>query len=246
MQTITLTVIQPPAITSPSAGSALGGMTTFSWTPSIPAASDYVLRLGIDGPATADLYSTTFAGTTTSAAVNIPQNGVAVYATLYYEIAGVIRIQGYTFLEKGSPTLPTLTSPAAGTLLSGSTSFTWSPGTGVQLYELALGLGGRATSDLYQSGSLASSVTSRTVNVPANGATVYVTLYAQINSSWTTREYAFTEAGTVTPPVLTSPAAGSQLAGLTTFTWQAGQGISDYILKLGTTGTQSQDFTAVR
>jgi hypothetical protein len=240
-QTFTLTVMQPPQLTSPVSGSNIGGSTTFNWTPSIPAASTYVLNAGIGGPGTTDLYSVTFGGTATSATINIPQNGVTVYVTLVYKVGGVNWSQAFEYVETGSPTLPTLTSPAAGTYLSGPTTFTWSPGTGVYHYELALGLGGPATLDLYASGAVASSVTSETVNIPANGALIYVTLYAMINGSWAIRQYTFREVGAVTPPVLTSPAPGSQLAGLTTFTWQAGQGISDYMLKVGTTGAQSMD-----
>jgi hypothetical protein len=132
-------------------------------------------------------------------------------------------------------------SPAAGTLLNGPTTFTWTSGTGIQLYQLALGIGGPGASDLYSSGALENTVTSLTVTIPRNGAIVYATLYAQIDGSWSTVSKTFMENGAPTPPVLTIPGAGAQLAGLTTFGWQPGKGVSDYALMLGTTGPQSDD-----
>jgi hypothetical protein len=153
---------------------------------------------------------------------------------------------GTAYLANGtgtaSGTPATMISPApSSTLTSSSVTFTWTPGTGVTEYELRLGTTGAGSSNLYTSGG--TTATTETVSgLPTNGVTVYARLYSLINGSWQFTDYTYTEAGTPVPAALTSPAPGSVLAGSSvTFTWSAGTGVTEYELRLGTTGAGSSN-----
>jgi hypothetical protein len=71
--------------------------------------------------------------------------------------------------------------------------------------------------------------------LPANGQKVYATLYSKINGVWQSNSYVYTESGTPTPAVLTSPAPGlSTILGTSgvIFKWNAGIAVTDYQLNL--------------
>jgi hypothetical protein len=169
---------------------------------------------------------------------------VTVYATLYSLIGGAWQQQNYTFIESGTAAPGALTSPVAGSTLSGTaaTTFTWTAGTGASGYILRLGTSGSGSSDLYDS-NVTTALAATAGPFPANGLTVYATLYSLINGAWQQQNYTFIESGTIAPAALTSPAPGSTLSGAaaTTFTWTAGTGAAGYILRLGTTGPGSSD-----
>jgi hypothetical protein len=130
-----------------------------------------------------------------------------------------------------------ITSPAPGATLSGSSAtFTWSAGTGVSEYLLYVGDTIQGSSNVYAPPTVMTT-TSITVNgIPTNGVNLYVTLLSRINGTWQSLYYTYTEAGTIVPAALTSPAPGSTLSGATaTFTWSAGPSPTGYIFYLGTT-----------
>jgi hypothetical protein len=78
--------------------------------------------------------------------------------------------------------------------------------------------------------------------IPTEGAYLYATLWYYLNGKWQYFNATYTEAGTATPPALTTPAPGSTLAGSTaTFGWDPGAGPTRYVLRLGTTGKFSSD-----
>ena len=131
-------------------------------------------------------------------------------------------------------------SPARGSTLAGSNqSFSWSPGAGVTAYIFHLGTLGVGSDDLYAQGS----TTATSVNVtgiPEDGVTLYVRLYSKINGVLQYVDYTYTEAGTPTPPALTSPTPTSTLAGSSvTFTWTPGSGVTEYVFHLGNQGVGS-------
>jgi hypothetical protein len=137
--------------------------------------------------------------------------------------------------------LAAMTSPSPGSVLTdASVSFTWTAGSGPTAYQLwvsATWIGGY---DLYNSGW--TTATTATVNLPANGVTLYVRLSQRINGSWQAVDYTYTEAGTPSQAALTSPTPGSTLTGASVpFTWSAGSGPTAYILWLGTTGVASRN-----
>ena len=131
-----------------------------------------------------------------------------------------------------------ITSPTPGsTLTSASTTFTWNAGPGgVTGYYLWIGTS-TGTSNLVNIGPL--SGTSATVNLPTNGATIYVQLWTVINgTTLLSNIYTYTEANiaNIAVTAIRNPTPGSTLTSAsTTFTWNAGSGgATGYYLWIGT------------
>jgi hypothetical protein len=140
------------------------------------------------------------------------------------------RISGAT-----TTTATTITSPAPrSTLTSASTTFTWNAGpAGTTGYGLNVGtsLGGANLVNIYPL-----SGTSTTVNLPTNGATIYVRLWTVLNgTTYLSRDFTYTEF-MQSASAITSPVPGSMLtSAATTFTWNAGPaGTTGYGLNVGT------------
>jgi len=140
-----------------------------------------------------------------------------------------------------APAKAVLTSPQPGSTLSGtSVAFSWTAGQGVSQYVLMLGTTGVGASDVYNRSTYGLTLTP--TNIPAFGAKLYVRLYSQINGAWQYNDYTYTESGSGVKAVMSSPAPGSTLPGASAaFTWTAGGGVSQYVLRLGTTGAGSMD-----
>ncbi len=143
--------------------------------------------------------------------------------------AGTVCGYGSTLVE------PQLTTPTPGTTLSGSmVTFTWTGGVGPAAYALKLGTTGTGSSDLYN-GSPTTATSASLSSIPTNGVTLYSRLMYQVNGTWYSIDYTYTEAGTSTLPALTSPVPGSTLSGPSaTFTWSPGAGPTAYQLLLAT------------
>ncbi len=79
----------PAAIISPAPGSTLpGASATFTWTPSNPAPTNYLLLVGTQGAGTSNIL---YLGPTTATSYtvnNLPITGGKVYVTLYWYING--------------------------------------------------------------------------------------------------------------------------------------------------------------
>jgi hypothetical protein len=225
------------AITSPSPGSTLlSASTTFNWNAGTGGVTAYYLWVGT----TAGGYDLANTGpfTGTSATVTLPTSGATIHVRLWTLInGGAIQLHNdYTYTE-ATPAAGAITSPLPGsTLLSASTTFNWSAGTGgVTAYYLWVGTtaGGY---DLANTGPFTG--TSATVTLPTSGATIYVRLWTFINGGAIQlhSDSTYIEA-TPTGGVITSPAPGSTLTGAsTTFNWNAGTGgVTAYYLWVGTT-----------
>jgi hypothetical protein len=234
--TAAITVVAAAVLTSPTPGlsTVLGtNDVTFQWTSGIGVTA-YQLNLSAIAPGGSDLYS--YKGSATSADVPIlPANGVTVYATLYSKISGVWQQNSYVYTESGTSTPAGLTSPApgVGTVLgSGNVLFQWTAGTGVSLYQLNLSAVAPGGSDLFSYKGTALSANVPTL--PANGLTVYATLYSYINGAWQSNGYVYTESG-LPLAVLTSPTPGSGTVLATSnvaFQWTAGKGVTVYQFNL--------------
>ncbi len=235
--TITIDTPAPPILTSPTPGSQLSGATvTFTWTPG-SGVSRYLINAGTRWPGSDDIYGSGVITATSATVSGIPTNGVTVYVLLRYEINGVWTDLYYTYTASGSLTPPALTTPAPGSHLTSPTAtFQWSPGSGPSAYLLTVGTKWPGSSDIYGTG--VTTATSATVpNLPTNGVNVYVQLRYEFNGVWTALNYTYTADGTTAPPVMISPAPGSQLSGSTvTFNWTPGTGVTAYSLFAGTYG----------
>ena len=242
----TYTESGPAMLTSPTPGSTLtGSSATFTWSAG-GGVTMYEFRLGTTGPGSTNLYNAAEAGTTalTSGLIsNIPTNAAPLYARLYSLIKGAWQYKDYTYTEFGTPVPAALTSPTAGSILTGSSAtFTWSAGTGVTMYEVPAGHSRTRLRRTYNSAEAGTTaLTSGLIsNIPTKAAPLYARLYSLIEGAWQYKDYTYTEFGTPVPAALTSPTPSSILAGSSaTFTWSAGTGVTMYGFRLGTTGPGS-------
>jgi subtilase family serine protease len=180
------------AITSPTPGGTLASAsTTFTWNAGPAGTTGYGLNVGTS-PGGADLVNIgPLSGT--SVTVNLPSNGTTIYLRLWTVLNGTTFLcHDYTYTEF-SQFASAITSPTpGGTLASASTTFTWNPGpAGTTGYGLNVGtLPGGA--DLVNIGPL--SGTSVTVNLPSNGATIYVRLWTELSGpTYLYNDYTYTE-----------------------------------------------------
>jgi hypothetical protein len=227
----------PATLTSPAPGlgTILGATNViFKWSAGL-AVTEYQLNLSAIASGDSDLYL--YKGTALTTTVpTLPANGVKVYATLYSKINGVWQSNDYVYTESGTPTPATLTSPTPGisTILGTSNVvFQWTAGIAVSDYQLNLSAIAPGDSDLYLYKGTA--LTTTVPDLPANGVKVYARLYSDVNGSWQSNDYVYTESGTLTLAVLTSPTPGlSTILGASnvTFQWTAGIDVTDYQLNL--------------
>ena len=165
-------------MTSPAPGSTLtSASTTFTWSAGSGGVTGYYLWVGTSAGA-ANLANIGVTGT--SATVNLPTSGATIYVELWTKLSsGALLSNSYTYTEV-NVTAAAMTSPAPGsTLTSASTTFTWSAGSGgVTGYYLWVGISA-GTANLANIGVTG---TSATVNLPTNGATIYVELWTKLSS----------------------------------------------------------------
>jgi len=231
----------PAALTSPTPGSTLTGPTvTFKWTAATGAGNQgYWLFLGTTGVGSKNLYDSNQQTATSATANNLPTNGEKIYARVYTKFNGVLVFNDYTYTAWMKP--PVLTSPTpGGTLTSASATFTWTAASsGEQGYWLFLGTTGVGSKNLYDSGQQAA--TSATFsNLPTDGVKIYARVYTRYNGVLVYNDYTYPSWRK--PPVMTSPAPGSTLAGASVkFSWTAETGDQGYWLFLGTTGVGSKN-----
>jgi hypothetical protein len=222
---------------TPGPGTVLGTSNVpFQWTAGT-GVDLYEFTLSAVAPGGSDLYS--YKGTATSATVpSLPSNGVIVYATLSSLINGAWQSNNYLYTEGGTLVPAILQSPAPGlstVLGTSNVQFQWSNGTGVTLYQLSLSTVSPGLDDLFLYKGTATSTTAP--SLPANGVTVYATLYSYIDGAWQRNNYVYTESGSAGPAILQSPTPGvGTVLGTSNvpFQWTTGTGVSLYQLNLST------------
>ena len=82
-------------------------------------------------------------------------------------------------------------TPTPGSTLSGNqATFTWSAGSGATAYWLDIGNvpGGN---QYYQSGNLGNVLTTTVYSLPADGSTIYATLYSLVGGQWLSNPYTY-------------------------------------------------------
>jgi len=230
----TYTASTMAAITSPTPETQLAGPSiTFNWSTSV-GATGYAFWLGSTGPASHDIRYTGESTATSMSIATMPTNGETIYATLYTYYGSVREEADYTYTATA---LAALTSPTSGTTLTSTNiTFNWTSSSGATGYALWLGSTGQASHDIrYSDESTATSLS--LTDLPANGKTIYATLYTYYGSLRFVNYYTFTA---VTPAALTSPTPGTALTGpVVTFNWTSLPGATGYALWLGSTGVGS-------
>ena len=180
-------------ITSPTPGSTLTGTSvTFQWSPGA-GASAYWLDVG-SSPGGNQYAQSGNLGTATQYTVNgLPSNGSPVYVTLYSLVNGQWQSNQYSYTAFSlSAALAVMQSPTPGSTLSGhQQTFTWSNGNGTATgFWLDIGStpGGN---DIYQSGNLGTATSTTVYSLPANGNTIYATLYSLVGGQWYSNQYTY-------------------------------------------------------
>jgi hypothetical protein len=179
-------------LTTPTPGSQFTDSTvTFDWTAGA-GASAYWLDIG-STPGGNQYYQSGNLGNVLTVTVNgLPTDGSTVYVTLYSLIGGQWQGTTYTYTAFNSAgALGVMQTPTPGSTLSGSTvTFTWSAGSGATAYWLDVGStpGGN---DIYQSGNLGNVLTTTVNTLPANGSTIYVTLWSYVGGQWLNNQYTY-------------------------------------------------------
>jgi hypothetical protein len=190
----TAATVTAAAMTSPTPGSTLtSSSTTFTWSAATGSSPSYYLWVGTS-PGTANLVNIgPLAGT--SATVTLPTTGAVIYVQLWTIFNGgaTVLYNDYSYTEF-TVAAAAITSPAPSSTLTGAlTTLTWNAGSGgVTGYYLWIGTS-PGTANLVNIGPL--SGTSATVNLPTNGATIYVQLWTVLNgSSLVSNSYTYTDA----------------------------------------------------
>ena len=179
-------------ITTPTPGSTFTGSTvTFDWTAGA-GASAYWLDIG-NVPGGNQYFQSGNLGNVLTVTVNgLPVNGSTVYVTLYSLVGGQWVANAYTYTAfSGSSGLGVMQHPTPGSVIPGNqATFTWSAGSGATAYWLDIGNvpGGN---QYYQSGNLGNVLTTTVYSLPADGSTIYVTLYSLVGGQWFSNAYTY-------------------------------------------------------
>jgi len=181
-------------ITSPMPGGTLVGPTqTFIWSPGMGGATNYWLDVGSTPGGNQYEQSGALGDVTTTTVSGLPTDGSPVYVTLYSLIGGVWSANAYTYTAfSASSGLAVMQTPSPSTTLSGNQqTFTWSAGSGATAYWLDIG-SGPGGNQYYQSGNLGTALTTTVYSLPADGSTIYVTLYSYVGGQWLNNAYTYT------------------------------------------------------
>jgi hypothetical protein len=172
-------------LTTPAPGSALtSSSVTFGWTAGA-GASAYWLDAGSTPGGNQYFQSGNLGNVLTKTVSGLPTDGSTIYVTLYSLIGGVWSNNAYYYYAfNAGAGKGVIQTPTQGSILSGNTAtFIWSAGTGATAYWLDIGnvAGGN---QYYQSGNLGNVLTTTVYSLPADGSTIYVTLYSLVGGQW--------------------------------------------------------------
>ena len=164
------------AMQTPIPGSQLStNAVTFTWSAGTGATA-YWLDVGSTAGGNNYYSSGNLGNVLMTTAPNLPAIGRTIYATLYSYVGGQWLSNSYTYTAAPGAVMQT---PMPGSPLSGNpVTFTWTAaGTGVTGYEMTVGstYGG---SDIYSPTGSITSLSTTVSTLPANGSTIYVTLYS--------------------------------------------------------------------
>jgi hypothetical protein len=172
-------------MSSPTPGSTLpGSSVTFNWNAG-SGASAYWLDVGSTSGGH-DYYSSGNLGNVLTVTVNgLPTDGSPVYATLYSLIGSTWSGNTYQYTAINATSgLATIQSPTPNSTLSGNAAtFTWSADPNATAYWLDIGTAPNGNT-IYTSGNLGNVQTTSVNSLPADGSTIYVTLYSYVGGQW--------------------------------------------------------------
>jgi hypothetical protein len=173
------------AFIRPREGSKLEAVPVFEWTEGAPSQM-YWIWIGScrDCADIADVGTSDRIYTAT-----LPTDGRAIYVTLFTLYDGAWYWYDYTFRGPDTKgTIAEMTSPAYGDTLQRTQTFRWSVGSNVSQYYLWIGSCQDCTDILDESQGLERS---KTVTLPNDGRTTYLTLFSYMNGAWYWADYQY-------------------------------------------------------
>ncbi len=216
-----ISIVKPPQITSPTAGSTLSGSSMqIDWNANGTSPQQWAVTAGPSANTYTFGNSGAVPGNASSATFNsFPTNGQPVFIQLWNQVNGiwsvVDEIQVTAF---NAPSMdPQITSPTAGSTLSGSSmQIDWNAnGTSPQQWAVTAGPSAN-TYTFGNSGAVPGNASSATFNsFPTNGQPVFIQLWNQVNGIWSVVDEIQVTAFNAPSmdPQITSPTAGSTLSG---------------------------------
>lgn len=198
--TPTRTPTQPPIATSPAGfsspapGATLSGSSvTFSWN-AVSGGLEYFVYLGRT-PGSNNILGRSVGAATSTTVNNLPTDGSTIYARLWTRFSNGWQYTDVTYRAASSGgggavnQKAAITSPAAGSTLGTSATFSWSSGSGALQYFFYAGT-------VPGSNNLvgASTGTNRNItlnNLPRGGITIYVRLWTRFANGWQYTDYSY-------------------------------------------------------
>jgi hypothetical protein len=184
------TLVHNAAVTSQASGSAFtASAPTLTWNAATPTPVRYVLdfassQANLDA-GTPDIAERWVGTLTTYQAWGMPTNGSTVYLRLWTQYAA--GLWAYTDSHYTAVRAATLQAPTSGTLNGTSHTWTWNAASPVQQVELLVGTTAGA-SDI--AARFPGTGTTVGTPLPANGSTIFVTLWTQFGQGdWTSQSY---------------------------------------------------------
>jgi hypothetical protein len=173
-------------MTSPVDGFTLSAIQVFTWAAGLQP-QDYWIWVGSCYHCSDLLDQDT--QLQQSVAAYLPTDRRVIFATLFTESAGKWYWVDYQFVATNSLPQPArMISPVNGATLSASQSFTWTPGGYVDEYFLWVGSCQDCNDILNESEN---QKLSRTVSLPTDGRTIYISLFSSIAGQWYWYDYQY-------------------------------------------------------
>jgi hypothetical protein len=171
---------------SPPNGAIVAPVQTFTWTAGYNVDS-YWLWIGSCYDCTDILDENE--GTNLARTTALPTDGRILYVTLFSSIGNNWYWIDYQFVASDNTVIPAVfISPAYGATLGNPQTFTWTAGSNIADYHLWVGSCMDCTDILDEDEG---TNLSRTLNLPADGRTIFVTLFSWSQGNWYWYDYQF-------------------------------------------------------
>jgi hypothetical protein len=179
------------AMTSPAPGTALPGSATFIWSAG-SGASAYWLDVGTV-PGQGNIFGRNVGLVTAQTVSGIP-SGVVIYVRLWTLLNGAWQYNEYTYNTGGGTCLTaglaTMQSPAPGSTLGTTATFTWTCSSSATAYWLDVGTVSGQGNIFGQNVGLSTAMS--VSGIPATGGTIFVRLWTLIGGAWQHNDYTYT------------------------------------------------------
>ena len=170
-------------LTTPAPGTTLtSGTVTFDWTAGAGATAYW---LDVGSTAGGQQFATgNLNNVLTKTVSGLPTDGSTIYVTLYSLMGGVWSGNSYTYTALNTNGgLAVMQTPAPGATLSGkAVTFTWSADANATQYWLDVG--STPAGQQYATGNLGNVLSTTVHSLPADGSTIYTTLYSLVGGQW--------------------------------------------------------------